>query len=893
MSDVKVKFGAEDVGLEKTLKSVQTELGQLQTKVKSGDLSMSELESTMKRIGQVESLEKRLKGMGGEAAQTAPKIDKLGDEAKTMGNKAEDAGDKGGIGLGKIGIAAGVAGAAFAVGMKVLELAADAARAVVDKFGEALDLGGELNDLSARTGETAGNLLVLQRAFDNSGVGADKVGSAVNKLQKFMDAASDSSSKQAELIGSLGISMADLEGKTPTEQMQIFAQKIAGIQDPTQRAATAMEIFGKSGGELLPLFADFSGELETAQGQLGSLPGVIDRSAKAFDAISDNMNVAKGKLTEFAAGMLEGAAPALEKFSAMLAGVDAAGWGQKLGEVVMRVADLLIGAFKSPQAAIDAIGLALQAGALEFANLLLNKSIDVFNLFKNFWSSEMPNLLTNQFGTALKLTFVEGVQLFTDKILGVVQAFNQDFGGSVERVGNFFSKTFSNILNLFSSDFVQALTNPIGFVSGKLFSGLKDAAENGGITFKSTMTDGVQTTLGKLSNGLGESARQYEADYKAGTQKIGDEWDKITGSLEFSATDFFGAEPAAKRLTDKMGEIEESGKKFREEFEGAEPAAKRLTDKTGEIEESGKKFREEFEGAMEEPVAASNDIETNLLGAQDAAFDVNGNLAGAGFDLKKNAGDAARDMNEIKTIGDLIAAQDAAQPMKSFKERVTEAKAELKALKDFIGQDLSKYSIPDIAKKLGIEVAGKSQKELFDEIVKRMEEIKARPIGIQIDKEATKEDIDQIISNIAEIGYESIKVALDATDGISLIKDSVDDLSGTEKQLNLTAEGALSEISSAMPGYFKNPLGLNFDADTSLDQIESNLNQLGYEPVQVKLDAASGVENIRAELSKEIDLSLSSSQGSSTLTTISKAVDAIKSAVLSLEKKLPQPALGY
>jgi hypothetical protein len=81
--------------------------------------------------------------MGGEAAQTAPKIDKLGDEAKTMGNKAEDAGEKGGTGLGKIGIAAGVAGAAFAAGMKVLELAADAARAVVDKFGEALDLGGE------------------------------------------------------------------------------------------------------------------------------------------------------------------------------------------------------------------------------------------------------------------------------------------------------------------------------------------------------------------------------------------------------------------------------------------------------------------------------------------------------------------------------------------------------------------------------------------------------------------------------------------------------------------------------------------------------------------------------------------------------------------------------
>ena len=865
MSDVKVKFGAEDVGLEKTLKSVQTELGQLQTKVKSGDLSMSELESTMKRIGQVESLEKRLKGMGSEAADTAPKIDKLGDEAKTMGNKAEDAGEKGGIGLGKIGIAAGVAGAAFAAGMKVLELAADAARAVVDNFGEALDLGGELNDLSARTGETAGNLLVLQRAFDNSGVGADKVGTAVNKLQKFMDAASDSSSKQAELMGSLGISMADLEGKTPTEQMQIFAQKIDGIQDPTSRAATAMQIFGKSGGELLPLLSNFSGELETAQGQLGSMPGVMDRTSNAFDTISDNLSVAKGKLTEFAAGMLEGAAPALEKFSAMLAGVDAAGWGQKLGEVVMRVADLLIGAFKSPQAAIDAIGLALQAGALEFANLLLNKSIDVFNLFKTFFSSEMPSLLTNQFGTALKLTFVEGVQLFTDKILGVVQAFNQDFGGSVEQVGNFFSKTFSNILNLFSSDFVQALTNPIAFISGKLFSGLKDAADNGGITFESSMSDGIETTLGKLSSGLGESAQKYSEDYKSGTERIGQEWDKITGNLESSATDFFGAEPAAQRLSGKMGEIEASGKAFREQFETS-------TDKPAENVEQ---------------------IATDLRDADVASGGIEQRLMAAGDNLKLNTRESKENMNQIKTVGDLIAAQDAAKPMLTFKEQVAKAREELKALKDFIGADLSNYSIPDIAKKLGIDNAGKEQRELFAEIVQRLEEIKGRPIELSIDKEATKEDISEIISNIAAIGYESVEVALDANKAITNISESVGGLSETENELNLTADGALSQISEALPEYFENPLALNLDADKAIYKIEKDLGELGKQKVTTNLDATSSIKTIRKELSKEIDLSLSSSTGSDILKTISSAVDAIKSAVLSLEKKLPQPSIAY
>ncbi|MEN9534837.1 MAG: hypothetical protein RIR37_110, partial [Verrucomicrobiota bacterium] len=492
------------------------------------------------------------------------------------------------------------------------------------------------------------------------------------------------------------------------------------------------------------------------------------------------------------------------------------------------------------------------------------KSIDVFNLFKTFFSSEMPSLLTNQFGTALKLTFVEGMQVLTDKMLGVVQAFNQDFGGSVEQVGNFFSKTFSNILNLFSSDFVQALTNPIAFISGKLFSGLKDAADNGGISFKSVMTDGVETTLGKLSSGLGESAQKYSEDYKAGTERIGQEWDKITGDLESSATDFFGAEPAAQRLTDKMGEIEASGKAFREQFETS-------TDK---------------------PAENIKQIATDLGDASVESGDIEQRLLNAGDNLKLNTRESKENMNEIKTVGDLIAAQDAAKPMLTFKEQVTKAREELKALKDFIGEDLSKYSIPDIAKKLGIDVAGKEQRELFDEIVQRLEEIKGRQIELSINKEATKEDISEIISNIAAIGYESVEVALDANKAITNISESVGDLSETENQLNLTADNALSQISEALPEYFENPLALNLDADKSIDKIEKDLDKLEKQKVTTNLDATSSIQKIRSELSKEIDLSLSSSTGSDILKTISKAVSTIKDLVYSLEKKLPQPALG-
>lgn len=240
------------------------------------------------------------------------------------------------------------AGAALAVGFGAIKLAGAAFREVFEGFGEALDLGGELNDLASRTGETAGNILVLQRAFDNAGSSAEKVGPSINKMQKFLDDAAQGAAKNTEVLGRLGVSMVELQGKTPTEQMRLLAERISAIKEPTERGALAMAVFGKSGGELLPLLRNFSGELQTAQSQLGSMPGVIDRSNAAFDTISDNIAVIQTKFRDLAAGLLDRLAPALEFATTMLTRFDAAALGMKIG-------DILIGAGEGMKGFTDAL----------------------------------------------------------------------------------------------------------------------------------------------------------------------------------------------------------------------------------------------------------------------------------------------------------------------------------------------------------------------------------------------------------------------------------------------------------------------------------------------------------------------------------------------------------
>jgi hypothetical protein len=226
------------------------------------------------------------------------------------------------------------AGAAMAVGFGAVKLAINAVKGVVNEFGDAINLGGQLNDLASRTGETAGNLLILQRSFDNAGSSAEKVGPTINKLQKFMDDAGQGTKLNIETLQRLGLTYDELKGKTPTDQMEIFAKRITAIQDPTERAGLAMKVFGKSGGELLPMLQNFSGEIETARSQLGELPNVMDRSNVAFDTISDNLSVIKTKLRDFAAGFLDRLAPAIEFATTMLTRFDAAAAGMKLGDII-------------------------------------------------------------------------------------------------------------------------------------------------------------------------------------------------------------------------------------------------------------------------------------------------------------------------------------------------------------------------------------------------------------------------------------------------------------------------------------------------------------------------------------------------------------------------------
>ena len=222
-----------------------------------------------------------------------------------------------------------IAGGAIMAG---LAAAAAAAGAAVAGMYSAMEAGGALVDLSEQTGIAIDKLMVLQTAFKQAGMSAEDVQPIINKMQKAIAGAATAGGPAAEAFQRLGLSSAELSGMGADEQLQAVGEAISKIQNPAQKTAAAMEIFGKSGGRALALFA--AGGLDDAAIAVGNQARLMRDNAGIFDRITDVLGTAGTKLQGLFVGMASEVAPMI--FSAVEAfnSIDLSGLGQQIGSVI-------------------------------------------------------------------------------------------------------------------------------------------------------------------------------------------------------------------------------------------------------------------------------------------------------------------------------------------------------------------------------------------------------------------------------------------------------------------------------------------------------------------------------------------------------------------------------
>ena len=197
----------------------------------------------------------------------------------------------GGAGLsgGLANIGASVAGLVnpFTVGLAAVAAFGAGASAVASGLLDLEDRVEKLGNTADKLGVSFEFIQVLEEAGNRSGVSIESVSSAFGKLQKTLAGADEESRAATEALGRLGISFTDLESLSPQEQIRLVGEQLQGIEDPAKRTAAAMQIFGKSGADLLPFFRQLTPAADDIQ-RFGAALNDVDRAR--IDSFGDGID---------------------------------------------------------------------------------------------------------------------------------------------------------------------------------------------------------------------------------------------------------------------------------------------------------------------------------------------------------------------------------------------------------------------------------------------------------------------------------------------------------------------------------------------------------------------------------------------------------------------------
>ena len=151
------------------------------------------------------------------------------------------------------------------------------------------DVIGQQRDMAARLGFTYGELAGVGLAAAQVGVSMDTIANAATRADvAFVKAANGGAQAQAA-FSNIGLSVDDLQGKTPAERFRMIADAIARLPTAAERSRAAMALFGRAGAQLLPLFEQGAGSIEqaTAEAERFGL-ALTNQQADAVDAMGDS-----------------------------------------------------------------------------------------------------------------------------------------------------------------------------------------------------------------------------------------------------------------------------------------------------------------------------------------------------------------------------------------------------------------------------------------------------------------------------------------------------------------------------------------------------------------------------------------------------------------------------
>jgi hypothetical protein len=169
----------------------------------------------------------------------------------------------------------------------------------------AIMMGSELQDASEKFGVSASELMKLQVVAKMSGVDMAGVGNAIKFMSKAIADAVDPTSNQAFALKAIGVSLKDLQGKSPIDQFMALADAFKQLEKDENYTRAALALFGKAGTDIIPVLSKGSEEIKKMSAEFVRLGAILsDKDIAKLDDYGDAIDLLGTRLKATAGKMI-------------------------------------------------------------------------------------------------------------------------------------------------------------------------------------------------------------------------------------------------------------------------------------------------------------------------------------------------------------------------------------------------------------------------------------------------------------------------------------------------------------------------------------------------------------------------------------------------------------
>lgn len=202
------------------------------------------------------------------------------------------------------------------------------------------DVIDQTSKLAARLGLTYEELSGISLAGDLAGVSMDSIGAAMTRADVAFVRAAEGSQQARDAFAGIGLAVEDLNGLSAAERFDAITNAIAALPTEAQRAEAAVQLFGRAGAQLLPLFNQGAGAIAEARAEAERFGlALTNAQGQDVEAMNDSFTRVQKAIEGIVQQVVAYLAPAITniatQFTDFVGSIGGANIGQAIGDGIL------------------------------------------------------------------------------------------------------------------------------------------------------------------------------------------------------------------------------------------------------------------------------------------------------------------------------------------------------------------------------------------------------------------------------------------------------------------------------------------------------------------------------------------------------------------------------